>query len=254
MIGHTPRYAAFLIAGATALQLPTPTPGMPEIPLSEIESIITTASNQAKELSLQQMVFVVTVLLVVFGIAVAIWLIRRPNKPKAEQTVAETAAELVVAARQDVKDARQELLEEQREWRAQNTENMTIYSDASNRLADGVSKLDASFDRLTTHIEQLASRETARDKTLETMTTALDTMVQQGSEPLRKLITMAETMLEAATEIKDSVARIECQQSELRQALETIKKTEQALTEIAEDTGKIRAIVEPLDTDKPAAA
>jgi hypothetical protein len=245
MIVSRPPRAAILFAGASMLQLPTPTPApMPELPLSEVERIINTASNQAKELSLQQMVFVVIVLLIVFGIVMGVWLIRRPNKPKAEQTVVESAADLVTAARQDAKDAREQLIKDQKEAREQNAENITILSDASNRLADGVDKLDGSFDRLTIHIEQLASRETARDKTLQSMSGALETMVQQGSEPLRQLIT------DVAALVK-KIDNVQCGQDELKGAIEVLTSALKTCEKKQEDTGKV-ATVSELDAESQA--
>jgi methyl-accepting chemotaxis protein len=251
MIESRPPRAAILFAGARMLQLPTPTPGapMPEISITDAERFADMLFSRSQELNWQQMIFIgfMTVMIVV-GIY-GVYLIRRANnKPKAEQTVAETAAELVTAARLDADRTQQRMIEQNDKF----IETAVVMSDAVMQNADNGKQLNSIVDRLSTHVEQLAGRQNERDKKLESMSSALDTMVQQGSEPLRKLIAMAETMLAAANEIKETAVRIECKQSELQKAIDAIRQTEQTLNAIKEDTGNV-ATVSELDADaKPA--
>ncbi len=230
-----PLAAAFLFGGNRQV-IPdiTPTP-VPEIPLTDVERIVNTAVAGAQQLNWQQMAFIVIVLAL---IALLIYVWKRPNRPAPEITAVEAMSKVVADVQRENEQQRQQhqkLIEE----------NMTAFSDASNRMADSVDKLENGVDRLTEHIGQLVGRETARDKTLESMSSALDTMVQRGSEPLRQLIDVVNKLVE-------KIDKIQCGQDDLMEAVKVLAAAKEVCEQKAHDTGRLPPVAEGADASAQA--
>lgn len=155
-------------------QTATPTP----IPAPPTANEYTAILQAWQGLGLGLAVMFVLGLLMILGIGVVFYIFR--PRTQSEYNANETLRQTLVADIAEERKENSELKHKADEREEKNAENWAAFSDASNRIAD-------QMTRTNDLIEANNKRGQERDDTQVKLATAITTIVEEGSKPLREI-------------------------------------------------------------------